>query len=245
MQLRFAQEVVNDMRVSMACVLGILLLSSTCAAASASQLLAWGVEEGQEFSFRLQVLSAEYGIILDENMEFKVDSLPDLNEFFAALQRIPIVPVYAHWANGTEIESYHEWYMWVDRLVLPIGDWYLVESYILVETMDDYDSIDSDDFWGFEWSVTLEDVTVVVRTVYYKADGFLSHYSYSESERGADSPRYIIDSARTDIPVDVLSLLSPLSQPLSVISIALAPIALLIVARHRRHIKKRGASTSS
>ena len=208
-------------------------------------MLAWGVEEGQKFAFRLQVLSSADGIILDENMEFRVDSVPDLTVIFAVLQRIPIVPVSAHWANGTEIDSYHQWYMWVDRLVLPIGDWNLVESRTLAETVDDYSLIESEDFWGFEWSATLEDVTVVVRAVYYKADGFLSHYSYSERERGADSPRYVIDSARTDIPIDVLSLLSPIYSPLTVISIGLVSIVLVGVARHKRHIKRRGVSTDS
>jgi len=231
------------MRVCLTSLLAILLLSSTCAATSASQALAWGVQEGQEFSFRLQEFTSINGLILDENMQFRVDSLPNLAEIFAVLQRIPIVPVSACWANGTEIDSYHEWYMWVERLVLPIGDWNLVESRTLVETVDDYDLIESEDFWGFEWSVTLEDVTVAVRAVYYKADGFLSHYSYSERERGADSPRYVIDSARTDIPVDALSLLSPIYVPMAVIYVGLASVVLLGAVRHKRQIKRRGVST--
>lgn len=186
-----------------AVILSLLLLLSLFGPVSAtnSQGFDWAVAAGDEIQFTVDASGQGVGP-LHEAMYFRVDEVPELSEDFVAMNRIPIVVTSAYWGNDSEM-AYKIWYRWVERLVFPIGDWWLLRNTIVLESMDDYEPIDDDHFWGFEWAMVdrTEGVQLNVRIVYWKEDGFLSQYQSEVLNTSSHELLSSVDAERIGLPM--------------------------------------------
>ena len=203
----------------------------------------WGVEAGDEFEFELYVESSDY-TELDDTVLLRVTNTPNLTDTYSSISRIPIVEVEQSFLNGTELNLDEPWNRALEHLAYPVGDWWLLSTYIEDEDMVDYDIVEDSDFWGYEWRNLLRlnggPVEVSLRAVYLKDDGFLSHYVYQISNSATNETLDFREASRMDIQLGIDRLLSVLGPPLSLAMVAL--VVLLAAYRFRSRFTKHGAS---
>jgi len=86
-----------------------------------SQSLDWGIEEGQRFDFTLQLVQ-NGTLMIGEEIYLLVADLPEINEAFTSLNRIPLTLVSQYWINGSEYDHPLSWNRHVEHLAYPIGN---------------------------------------------------------------------------------------------------------------------------
>lgn len=198
-----------------------------------SQSLDWGIEEGQRFDFTLQLVQ-NGTLMIGEEIYLLVADLPEINEAFTSLNRIPLTLVSQYWINGSEYDHPLSWNRHVEHLAYPIGNWYILTTLGEDPELSHYDLVADDQFWGYEWTVdsTTTNNSVTVRAIYLKEDGFLSRYHYRFWDR---STNQTIDFTEAYRPGITLNLLTPIIENLPTIGI----ISIVLVISYALIRKKR------
>ncbi|TFG13840.1 hypothetical protein EU537_05110 [Candidatus Thorarchaeota archaeon] len=194
----------------------------------------WGIEEGDEYEFELYVESSGH-IKIDYRVMLRVINTPNLTDTFSSISRIPLVEVEQSFLNGTELILDEPWNKALEHLAYPVGDWWLLSTYIEQEDMVDYELIEDSDFWGYEWRnilrISLTNIEASLRAVYLKDDGFLSHYVYKLFDTGTNETLEYREASRMNIQLGIERVLTILAPPLTIAVVAL--VVLLAAKRYR------------
>jgi hypothetical protein len=203
----------------------------------------WGIEEGDEFELELYVESSGH-TELDDGVLLRIIDTPNLTDTYSSISRIPIVEVEQSFLNGTELDLNEPWNKALEHLAYPVGDWWLLSTYIDDEDMVDYDIIEDADFWGYEWRNTLSISTTTIRAslraVYLKDDGFLTHYVYQLLDTDTNETLEYREASRMNIQLGVDRVLSVVGPPLLFSLIAL--VVVLLAYRFRSRLRRSDAS---
>ncbi len=222
-------------------VLGIVsvLILQVCVLPAVALRHWWGVEDGDEFEFELYVKSSGYTEIDDEVL-LRVTNTPNLTDTYSSISRIPILEVEQSFLNGTQLNLDGPWNKALEHLAYPVGDWWLLSTYIEDEDMVDYDIIEDSDFWGYEWrnifEISVTTVQASLRAVYLKEDGFLSHYVYRLFNTDTNETLEYREASRMNIVLGIDRVLTTMGPPLAITTIALT--ILLVAYRFRSRLLK-------
>ncbi len=169
--------------------------------------LYWAVEEGDTFSFHLDIFENETNLV-SETIVLKVTELPNLNTTLEYQNRIPLILYEVTWVNGTDLGDYNQWNYYVEHLAYPLGNWvYVTES--ITADMSDYELISTEDFWGYEWTIIVGPQSILqytVRAVFSTNDGFLTRYLFIKNNTETGQVLGLVDAYRLDIEFDYRTL---------------------------------------
>ena len=145
--------------------------------------LLWGCSDGDQFDFHLTMTGNDFGFHnLDEDFYIEIDDdgLPIIPYTMTEWDHIPFIGGDLYWANDTITYDSFLSYSW--RVVIPIGNWSLLDDFIEDKplptdlTLDDFDPW----FWGYSWSdMTSGDILIETHTDYFKVDGVIARHTVS------------------------------------------------------------------